>query len=310
MKRIFIIFTLQFALFASAFAQQDALVSQYMFNGLLLNPAYAGSKEYFSTTLLHRSQWTGWKGAPSTQIFTFHSLLRDKVSGVGLTVSNDHIGVTNRTEISGHYAYHIPLGENAKLAFGLKGGVSNYKAKLNELIYWDTDDQVFNQGVIRNLVPNAGVGAYFYTNKFYAGLSVPQLLSYDPREMFHIGENIATLPHVRRHYYLNVGYVIELSPSVALKPSVLVRYVHGAPIQADLNMNVLLNNMFWIGASWRTGDSFVGMLEFQATKRLRVGYSYDYTLTDISRYSNGSHEIMLGYDFGYKVLKMKSPRYF
>jgi type IX secretion system PorP/SprF family membrane protein len=237
-------------------------------------------------------------------------LLKDKVSGAGLTVSNDHLGVTNQTDVYGHYAYHIPLGDQAHLAFGLKGGISNYTADLNKLIYWDTDDQVFSAGVQRNIVPNAGAGAYFYTQKFYAGLSVPRLLSYDPKEMFHIGDKLTTLPHIRRHYYLNAGYVIDLNPSLALKPNVLVRYVNGAPVQMDLNMNVLINRTFWVGASWRTGDSFVGLLEVQATKRLRVGYAYDYTLTDIHRYSNGTHEIMLGYDFGYQVLKMKSPRYF
>lgn len=310
MRRIIILFSLMTLLAPALHAQQDPVVSQYMFNGLLLNPAYAGSKEYFSTTMLCRTQWTGWEGAPFTQVFTFHNLLKDQVSGTGLTISNDHLGVTNQTDISGSYAYHIRFSENAALSLGLKGGLSYYKADLNKLIYWDTDDQVFTKGVQRNLVPNVGTGAYFYTRKFYAGLSVPQLISYDPREMFSISHDITTIPHIRRHYYLTSGIAIEVSPAVVLKPSVLVRYVPGAPVQADLNLNVLLNRMLWVGASYRTGDSFVGMIELQATKRLRFGYAFDYTLTNIRRFSNGSHEVMLGYDFGYEVIKMKTPRYF
>jgi type IX secretion system PorP/SprF family membrane protein len=281
-----------------------------MFNGLLLNPAYAGSKDYFSGTLLHRSQWTGWEGAPSTQVFTFHARLKDKVSGLGLSVSNDHLGVTNRTDVEGYYAYHIPLTDKARLSFGLKGGLSNYTANFNKLIYWDTDDQVFAAGVQRNLLPNAGAGVYLYSERFYAGFSVPQLLSYDPGEMFHIGDKLDAIPHIRRHYYLTAGYVIDLGNSVAMKPSFLVRYVAGAPVEADLNLNFLFNRVLWLGASYRTGDAVVGMIEFQATKRIRIGYAYDYTLTDISSYSHGSHEIMLGYDFGYQLLKMKTPRYF
>jgi type IX secretion system PorP/SprF family membrane protein len=293
------------------YAQQDPVVSQYMFNQLLLNPAYAGNNDYFSGTLLHRSQWTGWEGAPSTQVFTFHGLLKDKVSGLGLSVSNDQLGVTNQTDFFVNYAYHIRLGKNHNLAFGLKGGLSFFKAKLNELIYWDTDDPTFStQAVQTNLLPNSGGGAFFNSRRFYAGISVPVILSYDPKEMFSIGQNFNAIPNIRRHYYMTAGYAIEMSPKFVLKPSVLVRYVSGAPVQADLNLNVLLNNVFWVGGSWRTGDAAVGIIEFQATKRLRFGYSYGYALTDISNFSQGTHEIMLGYDFGYQVMKMKTPRYF
>jgi type IX secretion system PorP/SprF family membrane protein len=292
-------------------AQQDPVVSQYMFNGLLLNPAYAGSKEYFSTTLLHRTQWANWgPGAPQTQVFTFHARLKDQVNGVGLMVSNDHLGVTNQTDIYANYAYHIPMGDKHRLSLGLRGGFSYYRAELNKLVYWDQNDQIFTKGVVTDFVPNAGTGAYFYSRRFYAGVSVPHLLSYDPREMFHLGNDVTTIPHIRRHYLLTTGYAFEVSHNVVVKPSVLVRYVKNAPIQADFNCNVLLNNMLWVGASYRTGDSFVGMLELQATKRFRIGYAYDYTLTNIRNYSAGSHEIMLGYDFGYQVLKMKTPRYF
>lgn len=291
-------------------AQQDPVVSQYMFNHLLLNPAYAGSKDYFSGTLLHRSQWTGWKGAPQTEIFTFHALLKDKVNGLGLTVANDRIGVTNQTDAYGNYAYHIPLGEHHRLSLGLKGGLSFYQAHLDQLIYWDEQDVAFAGGTKTWLIPNAGAGAFFYSKRFYAGVSVPHLLSYDPNEIFSISPNVATVPNIRRHYFLTSGYAFEVNPNLVVKPSVLLKYCPRSPLQADFNLNVLFNNVLWVGGSFRTGDSFVGMVELQATKRFKLGYAYDYTLTPIKNYSHGSHEIMLGYDFGYQVVKMKSPRYF
>lgn len=291
-------------------AQQDVLVSQYMFNHLLLNPAYAGSKPYISSTLLHRSQWVGWKGAPLTQIATIHGPLPDRRNALGFTVSNDHLGITNQTDLFLNYAYRINFDKYTSLAFGLKGGLSWYQAKFSDLVYWDQGDQVYQGGTQMNLLPNFGVGAYFQNQNFYAGLSVPRILSYDPRELFSIGKDFTSLPKVRRHYYLTSGVAIPLNDNLVLKPSFLLRYVPGVSVQADLNLNLLINKILWVGGSYRTGDSFVGMVEFQATRKFRIGYAFDYTLTDVANYSSNTHEFMIAYDFGYDIMKMKTPRYF
>ena len=291
-------------------AQQDPIVSQYMFNGLLLNPAYAGSHPYFSTSLLHRSQWVGWEGAPRTQVFSFQGPLPDRKSGAGLLLANDHLGVTNRTDAFLNYSYHIRFNENTALSLGLKGGLSFYQADFTKLIYWDPNDEIYARGKIQNVLPQFGTGAYFYSPKFYAGVSVPSILSYDPREVFSIGDDVSALPRLRRHYFLTAGYAMEISPWLVAKPSLTLRYVKAGPPQADFNLNFFINRLLWVGASYRTGDAVVGILEFQASRKLRFGYAYDYTLSDITKFSNGSHELMISYDFGYDIMKMKTPRYF
>lgn len=310
MKRLTLLLSILVVAIAGLKAQQDPVVSQYMFNHLLLNPAYAGTHPYFSATLLHRSQWVGWEGAPRSQVFTFQGPLPDRKSGIGLTLANDHLGVTNRVDAFLNYAYAIRFNENAALSLGLKGGISAYSADFTKLTYWDQGDQIYSQGKVQSVLPQFGAGAFFHTPRFYAGISAPSILSYDPREVFSIGSTVSALPHIRRHFYLTAGYAWEVGPRLVVKPSVCLRYVKAGAPQADINLNFLINRVFWVGASYRTGDALVGLLEFQATRKLRFGYAYDYTLTDVGRFSSGSHELMLSYDFGYDILKMKTPRYF
>lgn len=288
-------------------AQQMPAVSQYMFNGLLLNPAYAGSKPFTSATLMVRKQWAGFKGSPTTQTASIHGALENKKVGLGLYIANDHAGITNRNDLYGSYSYHIDAGE-AKLALGLQVGFSYLKSLVSDLEVNDPNDPVYAVNTVSNVLPNFGCGAYYYTDLFYAGFSVPELLSYDPERTLSL--NIDGAHRVTRHYYLTAGYVFSLSEQVKLKPSVLVKYVKGAPVQFDVNANLLLNNIVWIGASYRSGDAVALIGEYQLSKKLRIGYSFDYTLTKLRSYSAGSHEFMLGYDFGYQVPKLKTPRYF
>jgi len=288
-------------------AQQESLLSQYMFNGLILNPAYAGSKDYASITAMFRKQWTGFPGAPVTQSASIHGPLKNKKVGLGLMIANDHAGVTNQTDIYGSYAYHIPL-RNAKLALGIQFGISYVKSKLSDLTVWDANDQVFELNTQTNLLPNFGAGAYYYREKFYAGISIPHLMNYDPDRTLGIEMNDAF--RQTRHYYLTAGYVVEASRDVKIKPSVLLKYVQGAPVQFDANVNFLLNDILWVGASYRSNDALIAMIEYQINKKLRLGYSYDMTLSKLRSYQSGSHEILLGFDFGYNILKMKNPRYF
>ncbi len=294
--------------FASAKAQQDAMLSQYMFNGLFLNPAYAGSHPYFTSSLLYRKQWVSFSGAPETMLLAVDGPIAKENMGVGLIVSNDKIGVTNQTDIHANYSYHLKINDKSKISFGAKAGVSQYRAKLTELKVWDSDDQVFMGDVQSVLVPKFGFGVYYYSERMYAGLSIPTLLAYQPGRSFSLDINKSS--QIRKHYFFTTGYVHPLNDKIKLKPSVLVKYVPNAPVQADLNMAAMFNDVIWVGVSYRSGDAIVGVVEYQANQRFRVGYSYDFTTSRIRHYSAGSHEIMIGYDFGRDLVNVKTPRFF
>ena len=306
MKKL-IPFLLLFMFAIPVFAQQNPLFSHYMFNGLYINPAYAGSKEFVSTTFIARKQWTGFEGAPSTQIASLHAPISDKRIGLGAVISHDKIGITNQTDFYGSYAYHIPL-ERGKLSFGLSAGFTYFKSELSELTVWETDDPVYETNSLSNVLPEFGAGIYYYSRKFYAGFSVPQILSYDPEQPFHVV--VEKVHRLSRHYYVTSGVILTNGGELKFRPSFMIKYAQNAPIQYDLNLNVLISDIIWVGGSYRSGDAAVLLLEYQVNKKLRVGYSYDMTLSEIKKYSSGSHEIVLGYDFGFNVLKMKTPRYF
>lgn len=292
-------------------AQQDILVSHYMFNHLLINPAYAGSKDYMMTTLLYRKQWDGWKGAPETQIASIHGPVGLSNFGWGVLLSHDKLAVTDRTDAYLNAAYHLPISQKMKFSVGLRAGGGYYSYKNSDLVYWQENDPAFAGDRVTKFLPNVGLGAYLYTDKFYAGLSIPTVISYDPKTSLSVNTSSGELiPHQVRHYFATSGYAWEVNPDVVLRPSVLVKYVPAAPVETDINLNVLLGQLIWVGGSYRTGDSFVALLEVQLGKQWRLGYSYDFTTTDVKDYSNGSHEIMLGYDFGYDIMKIKTPRYF
>lgn len=291
-------------------AQQEPLVSQYMFNHLLVNPAYAGSKDYAMASVLYRTQWVNLEGAPKTFVASLHGPLVNRKVGLGLSIDADKIGVTNRYDINGNYAYHIKLNEKFKIGLGIKGGITYYSAELSKLKIWDADDKVFPKTTQTSIIPVFGAGAYLYSDKFYAGLSVPELSTTDPNRPLTFNKKVDDVVNQVRHYYFATGGAIELSQDLALRPSALVKYTWNAPVEADLNLNVVIKQVLWIGGAYRTGDAFIGMIEVQPTKKLRIGYAYDFTTSELKNYSDGSHEIMIGYDFGYDIMKMKTPRYF
>ncbi len=289
-------------------AQQDPMISQYMFNGLFLNPAYAGSHKYFSSSLLHRTQWVNFPGAPKTSLLAVDGLIPTKSEnmGIGLIVAHDRIGATEQTDIYANYAYQLKL-KKGKLAFGLKAGATNYVFKSDNLIVWDANDDVFT-GRRTAWLPKFGAGAYYFCDNWYAGISVPTLVAYDANHNFNFDVNKGSF--VNRHYYAYGGYVFKLNEKFKLKPSALIKYLPAAPIEADINLNLLYKDQFWFGASYRSKDAVVIMVEYQTNSRFRVGYAFDYTTSKIRKYSTGTHEIMIGYDFGKTVIKEKSPRYF
>ena len=291
----------------TAFTQQEVMVSQYMFNGLFLNPAYAGTHPYVSGSLLHRAQWVHVDGAPRTSMFAVDGPLMNNKMGVGLSIVHDQIGVSRDLEIDGHYSYHLRLGAS-KLCLGLKAGLSLYSAKLDQLRYWDENDPAFAQNISNELVGKFGFGVYWYDALSYVGLSVPMLYAADQAVSPEV--QTATGHYFTQHYYLTAGRVFHLNEYFDLKPSIMVKYQPEAPFEVDLNTHVLYKERFWFGVGYRTGDAIVGMIEYKITPYLRAGYAYDMTISELRGYSQGSHEVMLGVDLGQDVIKIKTPRYF
>tara|TARA_B100000809_G_C15138474_1_gene531797 strand:- start:1238 stop:2158 length:921 start_codon:yes stop_codon:yes gene_type:complete len=293
------------ALFSSA--QQEVMVSQYMFNGLFINPAYAGSHKYFSSSLLHRNQWVSFPGAPKTFLASADGPIANDKMGVGFIIAYDKIGVTTQTDINANYSYKIKLG-NGKLAFGIKGGISNYSAQTENLTVWDSEDVILSEDSKSEFLPKFGFGTYYYSKRWYAGVSIPTLLAYENGNSFNL--NIDQSSFLRKHFLINGGYVFDVSKKVKFKPSTLIRYVKSAALEADINFSVLYDETIWLGISYRTKDAMVAIIEYQANKKFRVGYSYDFTMTQIGNHSSGSHEIMIGYDFGKNLINIKTPRFF
>ncbi len=293
----------------SARAQFEPQFTQYMFNEMFINPAYAGSREQISATMVYRNQWVGLEGAPKTQTASIHGPLMNKKLGLGLTVMNESIGVTKQLAVYGNYAYRIQVGSNGAFAMGLQAGFINHQENLSEVITNEENDNEFLFNTPRVVLPNAGYGMYYNTDKLFVGLSIPRMFKNEVS-----GDGTADVSNSFEfkywHYYLTSGYVFPVSENVKMKPSVMIKAVQGAPLNADLTLQALFMDVFWLGISYRTEDSFSALGTFQVTPKLRIGYSYDYTTTELSNYSNGTHEINLGYDFSFTKKKIVTPRYF
>lgn len=295
---------------STAFAQQLPQFTQYMFNTISINPAYAGSRETFSAVGLHRSQWVGLEGGPETQTLSMHTPLRNERIGLGLSFINDKLGYENFSYIYGDFSYTIQTGVNTKLAFGIKGGFTHYN--LDEELLNDpsvTSDPFFND-VSNRWSPNIGAGLYLHSDRWYMGLSAPRILNTDYNNG---GEgNIDYVALERISYYITGGYVFDLSKTTKLKPSVLLKATNGAPLSFDISANFLFNETFWIGGGYRINQSAAalgGIADFQISKQLRIGYAYEYPLSDIRAYTSGTHEILLMFEI-FKSKRIKSPRYF
>jgi type IX secretion system PorP/SprF family membrane protein len=294
------------ALTFSAYSQQELQVSQYMFNGLFLNPAYAGSHDYWGATALHRSQWLNFPGAPRSNMLAVDGPIKGKNMGLGFQFINDALGLIATNELAANYSYSIKLNEqNHRLAFGIRAGLRNETFNAGGLENVDLTDPLY-QGNQSLWIPRFNFGVYYYSERGYLGLSSHNLLFMDERS------DIVSDAGLKRHFFLNGGYVWDLtkSGSVKFKPSFLVKYQPASPVQADVNAHFLFNDKLWVGVSYRTNAAVVGMIEYQFTDRIRAGYAYDYTTTAMRQFQGGSHEIMLGYDFIAKVSKFKHPRYF
>jgi type IX secretion system PorP/SprF family membrane protein len=287
------------------FAQQEAMYTQYMFNTLAINPAYAGSRNVVSATALLRRQWSGIPGAPRTQTFTVDAPINAKRIGLGFQLFSDKIGRSSNTGAVASYAYRIRM-DKASLSFGIQGSMSQYKSDFTgieiEPSGLTTDPAFVNQN--GETLFNFGTGIYYNSDRFYFGISSPELLK-NVLPGSTTGQNRQSL-----HVFMMSGYVFPLSNAFKLKPSMLLKGVKGAPLEADLNASLWILDVVSIGAQYRTSADYSGLLELQVLPQIRLGYSYDYSATELSKYNSGSHELMLRYEFGFKTNKVLTPRYF
>ena len=298
-----ILFFIALASTAELHAQQQVMFTQYMFNSLAIIPAYAGSHETFSATALVREQWSGLDGAPSTQTFSVHAPFRQQKMGLGFLFLHDKIGVTDQTGAYFSYAYKIEFANNGKLSFGLQGGFTNFNAKFSKV---SSTDPTFAGNDVTEWQPNAGAGLFYSTERFYAGFSVPQLI-----ETEFDRSNQDSDSRLVRHYFTSMGYVFDLNADLKLKPNLLVKYVKGAPVELDVNANLLIKETVWVGFSWRSFDSIDAILQLQVSPRLQVGYGYDFaTQSDLRRVNSGSHELMINYRIPNAHDRVVTPRYF
>ncbi|MBE0423415.1 MAG: type IX secretion system membrane protein PorP/SprF [Lutibacter sp.] len=290
MKRVAIILsTLAILSINFIYSQQDPQYTQYMYNMHIVNPAYAGSEGTLNIGLLHRTQWVGLDGAPKTTVAAINAPIKKNI-GMGLSVFADEIGPVKEQNVFVDVSYTIQTSDYGNLAFGLKGGFSFLDAQLSTLdLGDDIPDDVFNND-INDSYANFGAGAFYYTDHFYAGLSMPNMLN-----QFHLNRKggIISSASEKMHYYLTSGYVFEMNDNLKLKPSVLLKGVEGAPLSIDLAGNVLINNKFELGVSWRIDDSINALMNVEVARGFRIGYAYDYTLSNLGDFNSGSHEVIL-----------------
>jgi type IX secretion system PorP/SprF family membrane protein len=300
-------------------AQQDKMFSQYMFNMMALNPAYAGSRDILSMSALYRNQWTGVQGAPQTATFTMDMPLNRERVGVGLQLYGDKAGVMEEAGAFASYAFRIKVGARSTLALGLQAGASSYRTNLTEVKTTPDGSGQIDPAFASNIskiLPNFGTGIYLSNDRGYLSVSVPRLIKNKLSE-YDVGD----LRSVQaRQGYLAAGFVVGISPVVKMKPLMLVRYAEGAPLGFDGNINFWFADRIAIGASVRrnqfsswtkyTTDAIVGMLELQLTDQFRFGYAYDRTMNNFQSVAPSSHEIMIRYEFGFGKNRILTPRYF
>ena len=290
-------------------AQQLPQFTQYMYNTISINPAYAGSRETLSVVGLHRSQWVGFKGGPITQTLSVNTPLRNEKIGLGISFINDKLGYQYFSYLYGDFSYTINTGEKTKLAFGLKAGFTQYK--LGDDLRGSEPEDPSIYGVENRWNPNIGVGLFWHSQKWYIGLSAPRVLNTDYNKQGNSsGVQYEALERIS--YYITGGYVFNLSENTKLKPAALIKATNGAPLSYDITANFLFHEKLWLGASYRINNytsALGGLADFQISKELRIGYAYEYPLSEINDYSGGTHEILLMYEI-FKVKRVKSPRYF
>ncbi len=304
-RLLFLIVLLLLITSISSLGQQEPMFTQYMFNTLSVNPAYAGTRNALNLNSLSRIQWVGVEGAPKTISLALHTPFNKKKIGVGFSIVDDEAGPVRNTYIAVNYAYRLRITESTTLSMGIKGGVSNYTLGLTNLEVNEPDDPDF-QNNEKKLVPNLGIGFYLYSDRYYVGISAPKLVETAIDEKYS-----AEGSEFRRHYYIIGGFVIPINSNWIFKPTILTKAVEGAPLSNDISLQFLYNERVWLGAMYRIGDAAGALVTMKINKQLTIGYAYDFALSDLSGLNKGTHEILLSFDFvGTPAKKVKSPRYF
>lgn len=304
MKKL-ILLTLLVSLFYvdESVAQQDPQYTQYMYNMNVVNPAYAGFKEGLAINLLYRNQWSGFDGAPNTFSLVVHSPITEKV-GLGASIVRDELGPVRETNAYADFSYTLDLSATFKLALGVKAGATFHEVGLIDTALQDPGDPFFSEN-LNQTYPNVGTGAFLYSDNFYVGVSVPNLLN-----SVHLDTNELRFGSETNHYFVTSGYVFQATEDVKLKPSVMVKSAFDAPVSFDVNMNALFLEKFELGVSYRYDDSFSGIVGFQATPEFRIGYAYDAVTSEINNVAPASHEIIITYNILRNKKALRSPRFF
>lgn len=290
----------------SGYAQQDAQYTQYMYNTININPAYAGSRGVFSVFGLYRTQWVGLDGAPETSSFSINTPINNSRLGIGASLVNDKIGPTNENNISVDLSYTVQTSADFKLSFGIKGTANIFNLDVSKLNPEDQGDPQF-QDLSNKFSPNVGAGVYWHSDKAYIGLSVPNFI-----ETNRYDDNDVAIFKDKINYYLMAGYVFDLDKYqyIKFKPAILTKMVEGAPLQVDVSANFMFYDKFMLGVAYRWSASLSAMVGFQITDGLYLGYGYDRETTHLNNYNSGSHEIFLRYEFFKNKGKMTTPRFF
>lgn len=286
-----------------AVAQQKVQFTQYMFNGLVINPAYAGADEALSVTLIHRDQWSGVEGAPNSQSLSAHTLFKKKQIGLGLSINNDQIGVHKHVNVISNYAYHFKTGLSSYLSFGLQAGVHSRKSDYASLSGNYNNDPKLAGGNISHTFFDFGAGVYFRSPRFHIGFSIPEIM---PERVSFNDTTTIKLSEVNN--FLFSKYRVYVNENIDVVPSILFKYLHGLPLSYDLNMNLIFRKVLTMGLSYRKEESLDFLLKCQVTQQLQLGYSYDFVVGEVSRLNAASHEIMVNYLFKFMQTKVSSPR--
>ncbi len=303
MKTKLFSFVLMFTAIAS-FAQQDAQYTQYMYNTVNVNPAYAGTRGALSIFALHRTQWVGLDGAPVTNTVSLNTPFNNSKVGLGISIVNDEIGPSTSNSISADISYYVPISESYKLSFGIKGTANIFNIDVTKLNPGDQTDPQF-QNIDNEFSPNIGAGLYLHSQKAYLGFSIPNFIETDA-----YNDNDVAVYKERINYYLIGGYVFDLNPTIKFKPTFMTKMTNGAPLQVDVSANFMFNEKFTAGIAYRWSASLSAMVGFQISEGFYLGYAYDFETTELDNYNSGSHEIFLRYEIFKKNSKMVTPRFF
>lgn len=306
MRKILVILLLTLGYFQVGYGQQDKMFTQYLNYPSSINPAYAGSRGSTQILGIARKQWVGLEGAPKSGVISINSPITFFNMGLGLTLETDDVGPERNTDVSVDFSHRIRLTKTVFMNLGLKAGLSHQKIDLTNAEVVDQYDPLM-QEVNNDVLPNFGVGSYVYGDQFFVGFSIPRLLQ---TEIKSGGISDVKLDRNKLHYFLMGGYVFKVNPFIKIRPTMLFKATQGSRVSWDFSAMAIFLDRFWLGTSIRDEDSIAGIFQVNINHQLRIGYSYDIAFSNLSSRTNGSHEISLSYDIGFKSKRLRSPRYF